>query len=535
MVKSHSKAPMYITASEWATEWGGKKDRAASEERRLPFDCCAISFAPFEHPMAAPDGAVFDITNIVPFLKKFKCHPLTGEPLSAKELVRLTFHKNQDGAGRSGGGRGAEGAHRRRVMPAACPAGKYHCPVLHKAFNEFSHIVAIRPTGHVYSKDAVQQLCLKAGNLRDLLTEEPFKKEDVLVIQDPAAPEKRRIGSFAHVRRGLRTEPAATGPQADVRLGAAAQRVLEQVEGPKGRAGAASGSASNPGAGAAPPRDTSGAVPDSFTQMRGTTHHCAAGFTSTSFAPVTSNALAPVSAAEAEAARYRRIKALGKKAYVRLTTSLGALNFEIHADVVPKTSENFVGLCKKGSYDGTPFHRVIKNFMAQGGDPEGTGKGGSSLWGKPFKDEFASRLSHTGRGILSMANSGPNTNGSQFFVTFKSCTHLDGKHAIFGRLVGGAAVLDAIEGLPTDRDDRPTRECRILGAQVFADPFEEVDKEEREAGKAPAGTSAGPGAAGGAQGGGSRGREGADGGDAKRQRTAPAAAGRSQFGSLSGW
>mmetsp|Transcript_5276 Transcript_5276/g.17819 ORF Transcript_5276/g.17819 Transcript_5276/m.17819 type:complete len:182 (+) Transcript_5276:39-584(+) len=174
-------------------------------------------------------------------------------------------------------------------------------------------------------------------------------------------------------------------------------------------------------------------------------------------------------------------------------------------------------------------------FPLTAGDPEGTGKGGSSLWGKPFKDEFASRLSHTGRGILSMANSGPNTNGSQFFVTFKSCTHLDGKHAIFGRLVGGAAVLDAIEGLPTDRDDRPTRECRILGAQVFADPFEEVDKEEREAGKAPAGTSAGPGAAGGAQGGGSRGREGADGGDAKRQRTAPAAAGRSQFGSLSGW
>jgi peptidyl-prolyl cis-trans isomerase-like protein 2 len=97
----------------------------------------------------------------------------------------------------------------------------------------------------------------------------------------------------------------------------------------------------------------------------------------------------------------------------------------------------------------------IRNFMIQGGDPTGTGKGGQSIWGKPFKDEFNSKLLHTGRGVVSMANSGPHSNGSQFFILYKSAPHLNYKHTVFGRVVGGIDVLSVMDKVPIDDDDRP--------------------------------------------------------------------------------
>jgi len=119
----------------------------------------------------------------------------------------------------------------------------------------------------------------------------------------------------------------------------------------------------------------------------------------------------------------------------------------------------------------------------QGGDPTGTGRGGESAWGEPFKDEFKPNLIHQGRGILSMANSGPNTNKSQFFITFRSCRHLDEKHSVFGRLVGGLETLNAMERVETDEKDRPKEVIKLTKAVVFVNPFEEVDavlREERE-------------------------------------------------------
>jgi len=115
--------------------------------------------------------------------------------------------------------------------------------------------------------------------------------------------------------------------------------------------------------------------------------------------------------------------------------------------------------------------------MVQGGDPTGTGEGGESYWKTSFPDDFKPNLSHTGRGILSMANSGPNTNKSQFFITFRSCKHLDGKHSIFGKIVGGAeTTLSAIESVETDNKDKPIEEIIIQKAQVFVDPFAEADE-----------------------------------------------------------
>ncbi|KAI7697330.1 hypothetical protein SSS_04203 [Sarcoptes scabiei] len=114
--------------------------------------------------------------------------------------------------------------------------------------------------------------------------------------------------------------------------------------------------------------------------------------------------------------------------------------------------------------------------MVQGGDPTATGKGGQSAFEKPFNDEICKLYSHEGRGVLSMANKGPNTNQSQFFITFRSCKYLDGKHTIFGRLVGGLDVLSKIESIETDEKDKPKEDVIILKTVVFVDPYKEAEK-----------------------------------------------------------
>ncbi|HIP29500.1 MAG TPA: peptidylprolyl isomerase [Sulfurospirillum arcachonense] len=145
-------------------------------------------------------------------------------------------------------------------------------------------------------------------------------------------------------------------------------------------------------------------------------------------------------------------------------TTKGKIEFKLFPEVAPKTVENFVGLVKKGYYDGIIFHRVIKNFMIQGGDPTGTGRGGNSLWGKPFKDEFAPGIVFDRSGILAMANSGRNTNGSQFFITTKPTPWLNGRHTIFGEVVDGFDVMNMIENTKVDGRDKPVEEIKIIKA-----------------------------------------------------------------------
>ena len=125
-----------------------------------------------------------------------------------------------------------------------------------------------------------------------------------------------------------------------------------------------------------------------------------------------------------------------------ITTSKGLIKLELFTDEAPETTGNFIKLAKQGFYDGLSFHRVIADFMVQGGCPQGTGTGGP---GYNFEDEFDADLKHAGPGVLSMANSGPNTNGSQFFITHVATPWLDGKHSVFGQVVEGQDVVDAIE------------------------------------------------------------------------------------------
>jgi cyclophilin family peptidyl-prolyl cis-trans isomerase len=139
-------------------------------------------------------------------------------------------------------------------------------------------------------------------------------------------------------------------------------------------------------------------------------------------------------------------------------TNMGSFEIELFEDKVPVTVENFTGLVEKGYYNGIIFHRVIDGFMIQGGDPTGTGRGGQSIWGKPFKDEFDQSLRHNTQGILSMANSGPNTNGSQFFITLAATPWLDGRHSVFGKVISGYETVADIGKVQTGANDRPVKD-----------------------------------------------------------------------------
>ncbi len=138
-----------------------------------------------------------------------------------------------------------------------------------------------------------------------------------------------------------------------------------------------------------------------------------------------------------------------------IETNLGIVEIELYEERAPITTKNFIDLAEKGFYDGLIFHRVIKGFMIQGGDPEGTGRGGP---GYHIKDEFHPELRHNSAGILSMANAGPNTGGSQFFITLAPTPHLDNHHSVFGKVVKGEDVLKKIGSVETGVADRPVED-----------------------------------------------------------------------------
>jgi len=145
---------------------------------------------------------------------------------------------------------------------------------------------------------------------------------------------------------------------------------------------------------------------------------------------------------------------MAKNPVATLETSMGAFKVELLADKAPITAGNFAKLANEGFYDNLTFHRVIADFMIQGGDPDGDGTGGP---GYTIKDEFGAGLKHNSEGILSMANAGPNTGGSQFFITLAPTPWLDGKHAIFGRVVEGMDVVKKIGAVETDANDMPLK------------------------------------------------------------------------------
>lgn len=391
-------------------------------------------------------GNVFELEAIANFIKHFKKNPITGEPQDAKSLIKLNFAKNTNDDSEE-----------------VC---RYQCPALFRPFTKNSHIVVIATTGNVFCNEAILQLNIKTKNWKDLINDQPFTRKDIITIQDPSRLEKFDISKFFFVKHKLRVETdeeraEKKDPTGRIqKMSVETKEILKELE--------------------ATYKEqekeviAERKVPDRFNSAHYSTGKVTASFTSTAITPFVRTEYDIV---DDDTVRYERVK---KKGYVRLNTNMGPLNLELFCEQVPKTCENFLKHCVNGYYNGTKFHRSIRNFMIQGGDPtsktgEPTGRGGASIWNEKFDDEFHPGLSHTGRGILSMANAGPNSNGSQFFITFRSCKHLDGKHTIFGKLVGGFETLTEMERIEVDNKDSPIEDIIVQSVQIFVDPYQEAD------------------------------------------------------------
>lgn len=359
-----------------------------------------------------------------------------------------------------------------------------------KVFTASSHIVAIRTSGNVYAFDAVNELNLKAKNLVDLIDSTPFTKADIVTIQDPQNLEKmasRDISSFVHLQQVRRDAVEARKTESKLRHTTATEGVMKEID--MARAAQKESGVKRKtteeilrGSGGKQAVDVQRILSlfptceDVTPGMVTTDGRAGASLTSSVASAWTSNENRPATADEVRRARWKIMRKLEKKGYVQLQTSQGNINLEVHCDQAPMTSWNFLSLCRKGYYDGVRFHRLVPGFVVQGGDPSGRGTGGHSAFpARHFADEFDNRLLHNARGVLSMANSGQHTNGSQFFITLASAKHLDYKHPVFAKVVGGMAVLDRIEAVGA-KDEVPLQEITITGTVIFSDPIEEADE-----------------------------------------------------------
>ncbi|KAK5988763.1 Cyclophilin-60 [Cladobotryum mycophilum] len=483
---------LYITHSEWsssdaysASVGANSSSRAGKNGvpfRRLPFNFCAASLQPFKNPVCTPDGTIFDVEIIGAWLERHpNQNPVDGKPLQKKDLIRLSFARNAEsdslGAGLSDG------------------KGDLIDPVTYKVFTDNTHIIAIRhgTYANVFAWETVERMNIKAKMWQDLVDDEPFTRADIITLQDPQNAASRNLDQFKYLQDGGHAQ--ITKEQEEERkagninagaLGSMGDKVLKAkaaVE--RARKARESGGDINRSSGslakinAAPTISRQPMIQErklAANSAAYTTGRAAASFTSTGLTPETSGERALLTDEEFML-KPKRVKTKG---YARIETNLGDLTIELQTETAPRAVWNFIRLSQKGYYKGVAFHRNIPNFMIQGGDPTGTGKGGTSVWGKNFNDEFDGPLTHNARGILSMANKGKNTNSSQFFITYKPTPHLDRKHTIFGRVESGMDVLAKMENVPTDGSNRPLNKIVIKDIVVFVDPFEEFQAQKKE-------------------------------------------------------
>ncbi|CAG9941924.1 unnamed protein product [Clonostachys rosea f. rosea IK726] len=430
---------LYITHSEWSSS-------------------DAFSASPFKNPVCTPDGTIFDVEVIGAWLEKHPGqNPVDGEPLSKKDLIRLNFSRNAGtdslGAGLSDG------------------KGDLVDPVTYKVFTDNTHIVAIRHGSYanVFAWETVERMNIKAKLWQDLVDDEPFTRADIITLQDPLNASARNLDQFKFLKDGhqaqLTSEQEQARQEGDINasaLGSMGDKVVKAKAAVERARKAREAGADDKKLATNAAAYTSGKA--------------AASFTSTGLTPETSGERA-ILTEEEYMLKQKRVKTKG---YARMETNKGDLTIELHPEFAPKAVWNFIKLAQKGYYKDVAFHRNIPKFMIQGGDPSGTGRGGSSIWGKYFDDEFDGPLTHNARGTVSMANKGKNTNSSQFFITYKATPHLDRKHTIFGRIVDGDGVLAKMEAAPIDSSNRPLNDIVIHDIAVFVDPFEEFQKQKRK-------------------------------------------------------
>jgi peptidyl-prolyl cis-trans isomerase-like protein 2 len=463
---------LYITHSEWSssdafglTRGANSSSRASanglsSTFKRLPFNYCAVSLQPFTDPVCTESGTIFDLTQILTWLSKHPdTNPTDGTSLKRADLITLNFAKNED--------------------------GEYVDPVTYKVFTDNTHMVALKKSGNVFAWDTIERLNIKAKNWQDLVSDEEFTRKDIITLQDPQSIESRDFSSFKHVKEGETVMPGSESGVNTEALGNAGKILKAKEAVAKARADRLAKANGTSGSkvlttlskNGTATSSSAGSKKPAYNAAVYTSGQAAASFTSTGVTPHTSNALALLSD-EDYMLKPKRIK---NKGYARISTNLGDLNVELLPEYAPRAVWNFVKLAQKGYYRDTVFHRNIKGFMIQGGDPTGTGRGGQSIWGKPFNDEFEGPERHSTKGILSMANKGKNTNTSQFFITYRAVPHLDRKHTIFAKVVGGLdTTLRSMELAETGEKDKPVNDIEILDVVVFVDPFEEWQKERKD-------------------------------------------------------
>lgn len=264
-------------------------------------------------------------------------NPVTGAKLDAKQLIKLNFHKNSK--------------------------DEIQCPITFKVFTESSHIVAIRPSGNVYSYDAIDRLNIKTNTFNDLMTNEPFTRDDIITIQDPKNLDKFNIQSFAHLKndwklddedeKARRTDPNYFLKSINHETAATLQQIKTAPSGEfveKSQTSIYAQKQAKPNS----------QQLDHTNMATYSTGRLAASFTSTSMDPVT---VMEAAVRDENEIRYARIKNEKKKGYARLVTNLGVINIELDCDLCPQTCENFIKHCADKYYVGTKFHRSIKNFI----------------------------------------------------------------------------------------------------------------------------------------------------------------------------
>ena len=367
-------------------------------------------------------------------------------------------------------------------------------PVTFKVFTDNTHIVAVKGTGNVFAYDTVERLNIKAKMWRDLVSDEEFSRKDLITLQDPQNLESRDLSSFKYVKEGVSTltdeqQQERNDPSRNVNTAALgnAAKILKAKEA-VALARQQREATKDPNSSLSKPtktfvRESTSSKSDNLSKStpynaaQYTTGKAAASLTSTGLTPHTSGERALLTDEE-YMLKPKRVK---QKGYARIQTNFGELTLELLPEFAPRAVWNFVQLAKRGYYKGVIFHRNIRNFMIQGGDPTGTGKGGQSCWGKTFVDEFDGPNVHDSRGVVSMANKGKNTNQSQFFITYRTAKHLDRKHTIFAKVVGGMETLDRLENVPVkEPDKRPTERIVMEDIVVFVDPFAEFQKQKHE-------------------------------------------------------
>lgn len=397
-----------ITHSEWSSSdaysasvgaGASSKGQHGASFRRLPFNFCAASLQPFKNPVCTPDGTIYDVEVISAWLEKHpNQNPVNGEPLQKRDLIRLNFSRNAEsdslGAGLSDG------------------KGDLIDPVTYKVFTDNTHIVAIRhgTYANVFAWDTVNRMNIKPKMWRDLVDDEEFTRSDIITLQDPQNAASRNLDQFKYLKEGQEAqltkeqeEERASGNINAGALGSMGDKVMRAkaaVE--KARKARESGGDVNRSSTALAKPSAPAVARQPLIQDRKlaansavyTTGKAAASFTSTGLTPETSGERAQLTEEE-YMLKPKRVKTKG---YARMETNFGDLTIELEPETAPKAVWNFIRLAQKGYYKGVAFHRNIPNFMIQGGDPSGTGRGGASIWGKYFDDEFDGPLTHNARG-----------------------------------------------------------------------------------------------------------------------------------------